>query len=302
MQEWDMNALTLLRLYVEWGADEGLEDAPIDRLRAVPAFPAHGHVPSATPRTTPPGLPSGSAGQPRAGASGATPPGSPSDHAMPPHAGGAGAMPAATPGASAAQRAVAAASQAENLDELRAALAAFDGCGLRDTAANLVFAAGDPASGLLLIGDPPGEAEDRSGLPFAGPDGALLDRMLGSVGLAREALLCTPLIPWRPPGGRVPNAGEIAVCLPFLHRLITLAAPRRAVIAGPTAARHLLASTRRRGAAAWNEAAVPGLAAPLPVLVMPSPRMVAQTPSARREAWAALRLLRRTLDSDAAGA
>jgi DNA polymerase len=171
---------------------------------------------------------------------------------------------------------------------------------LRDTAANLVFAAGDPDAALMLIGEPPGEAEDRSGTPFAGPDGVLLDRMLASVGLNRDGLLLAPLIPWRPPGGRPPSAGEIAVCLPFLHRLIALAAPRRILLAGALAARTLLGPTRRRAGPAWVDLSMSGLPGPIATLVMPSPSQVARTPSARRDAWAALRLLRRTLDADLA--
>jgi len=183
---------------------------------------------------------------------------------------------------------------------LRAAIAAFDGCALRDTAANLVFAAGDPATGLLLVGDPPGEAEDRGGAAFSGTDGALLDQMLGSIGLTRHDLVLTPMIPWRPPGGRPPNAGEITVCLPFLHRLIALAAPRRVVLCGALAVRTLLGPTRRRGAPAWADMPVPGMPAPVPALPLPSPATMARTPTARREAWAALRLLRRAIDADLA--
>ena len=188
------------------------------------------------------------------------------------------ARPTAT--ATPAERAAAAAGQARTIDELRAALAAFDGCALRDTAANLVFAAGDPDAALMLIGEPPGEAEDRSGTPFAGPDGILLDRMLASVGLSRDALLLTPLIPWRPPGGRLPNPAEIAVCLPFLHRLIALAAPRRLVLAGALAARTLFGPTRRRAAPAWIDMAVPGLPDAGPRFGHAQPgSMVARTPS-----------------------
>ncbi len=119
----------------------------------------------------------------------------PSSTPTPPHA-----RPAALASGTPAERAAAAAGQARSLDDLRAALAAFDGCALSDTATNLVFAAGNPDASLMLIGEPPGEAEDRSGIPFAGPDGLLLDRMLASIGLARDAMLLTPLIPWRPPG------------------------------------------------------------------------------------------------------
>jgi DNA polymerase len=274
MQELHMDALALLRLQIEWGADEALDDAPVDRLRAVGAEPAE----------------PGSKGLPlplREGVGGRAPAPRTRDQA-----------PTSSTSATPAERAAASAGQARTLDDLRAALAAFDGCALRDTAANLVFAAGDPDAAVMVIGDPPGEAEDRSGTPFAGPDGILLDRMLASIGLARDVMLLAPLIPWRPPGGRLPNAGEIAVCLPFLHRLIALAAPRRLLLTSALAARNLLGATRRRSVPDWTDAAVPGLPAPIPALVMPGPAMVARTPGARREAWTALRLLRRTLDAD----
>jgi len=265
-----MDALALLRLHIEWGADEALDDAPVDRLRA-------------------PGKENGQ------GVAGGRGQGGGVSNLAPASA----HTPAIAPG-TAAERAASAAGQARSIDDLRAALAAFDGCALRDTAANLVFAAGDPDAALMLIGDPPGEAEDRSGTPFPGPDGALLDRMLASVGLARETLLLTPLIPWRPPGGRPPNAAEIAVCLPFLHRLIALTQPRRVVLAGALAVRTLRGAARRRAGPAWTEIAVPGASAPVSALVMPGPGLVSRTATSRREAWAALRLLRRTLDADLA--
>ena len=126
---------------------------------------------------------------------------------------------------------MAAAAAAATLDDLRAAIAEFDGCALRDTASHLVFAEGDPSADLLLIGEPPGADEDRGGTPFAGLGGAYLDRMLASIGLERSQLMLAPLIPWRPPGDRPPSPTELAICLPFLHRLIALAraAPHRAV-------------------------------------------------------------------------
>jgi len=251
----DTQALDLLRLQVEWGADEALEDAPVDRLRPpVPRPPEHA-------RHTPP---------------------APSSRLTP------------------AERAVAAAGGTATLAELRAAIAMFDGCTLRDTAASLVFAEGDPATGLLLIGDPPGESEERSGAPFAGPGGALLERMLLSIALTRRDLMLAPLIPWRPPGGRPPSTAEIAVCLPFLHRLIVLSGPRRIILAGALPARTLLGSVRRRTTPSWIGVSVPGRPDPIPCLAMPSPASVMQTPAARQEAWAALRLLRRTLDRDIA--
>ena len=109
------------------------------------------------------------------------------------------------------------------------------------------------AATTLLIGEPPGREEDRSGHPFAGAEGHLLDQMLGSIGLNRAELMLTHLLPWRPPGGRPPNPAELALCLPFLHRLIVLLRPRRILLFGGTVSRTLLGQggARRRAGPEW---------------------------------------------------
>ncbi len=184
------------------------------------------------------------------------------------------------------------------MEELRAAIAAFDGCALRDTASHMVFAEGSPEASLLVIGDPPRADDDRSGTVLAGAAGAYLDRMLGSIGLQREALLLTPLIPWRPPGDRPPSPGELALCLPFLHRLIAIVRPRRLLLLGMLAAKSLLpqSASRRRPRGAWMDTADG-----VPALPTFSPAELMRSPKDRRAAWADLRLLRRTLDADASG-
>ena len=273
-----MDDLAALKLQIEWGADEALEDAPVDRLRGVAAPPPRVPLPQGAGETsdgTPP-PPLAAVRGPGEGATAARP--------------------------TAAERALHAAAAATTLEALRAAIAAFDGCVLRDTASNLVFAEGDPAASLLLIGDPPGAAEDRAGTPFAGPAGDYLNRMLASIGIARSQLMLTPLIPWRPPGDRPPNPGELALCLPFLHRLIALAGPRRLLLMGLLAARSLLpqAATRRRPRGVWVDAAIPGSSLVLPALSTFSAAELIKAPENRRAAWDDLRLLRRTLDEDAA--
>jgi uracil-DNA glycosylase len=269
-----MDDLAALRLQIEWGADEALEDAPVDRLRDVAAPPPQ---PSPTPREREFSAPS-PAERGRVGE------GVPSPRPTP------------------AERALQAAAAATTLEELRAAIAAFDGCALRDTASNLVFAEGDPSATLLLIGDPPSADEDRSGLPFTGPAGDYLDRMLAAIELARGQLMLTPLIPWRPPGDRPPNPAELALCLPFLHRLIALVGPRRLLLMGLLTARSLLpqAASRRRPRGAWMDAAIPGTSLVLPALPSFSAAELMRDPTNRRAAWDDLRLLRRTLDEDAA--
>ena len=211
-----MDALSLLRLQIEWGADEALDPVPLDRLHPVPAAPvAAARLPLAPgPAPTPTPAPARAAGP------------------------GPGRVPASGPVAAAREAAAA----ATDIPSLRAVLAAFDGCGLRDTATNLVFAEGDPASGLVVVGEVPDGEEDRTGHPFAGRPGLLLDRMLDSIGLHRSRLLLTPLIPWRPPGNRPPSELELSICLPFLQRLLVLATagPPRAdgQPAGEAARRH----------------------------------------------------------------
>lgn len=197
-----------------------------------------------------------------------------------------------------AERALVAASQAGTPDELRAALVGFDGCALRDTASNLVFAEGNPAAMTLIIGEPPGREEDRSGHPFAGPEGQLLDQMLASIGLTRADLMLTPVLPWRPPGGRPPSPGELAICQPFLNRLIVLLKPHRIVVFGGTASRVILpqAQNRRRNPRTWIQLSIAGMRQTLPTLVLPSMTEMLKNPSLRRDAWAGLRMLRRAID------
>ena len=255
------DAFALLRLQLEWGADEALDADPLDRLRAAETPPAPSRPAPRIVRSAP--------------------------------------EPAAPRGA-AADRAGAIAGQAATLDALREAIAAFDGCALRDTASHLVWAEGDPDSSILMVGEAPGRDEDRSGHPFAGADGALLDQMLASIGLRRETVMLAPLLPWRPPGGRPPSAAELAICLPFLYRLIALLQPARLVVFGSTAVRSLLPAVagRRRPAIAWIETSIPGLQKSLPSLALPGLAELHKTPATRRFAWTGLRLLRRALDAD----
>jgi DNA polymerase len=239
-------------LQMEWGADEALDESPVDRLRPAPA--AVVRPPPARIRPEP-------------------------------------ERPVGTP----VERAIRAAAQADSLDALKAAIAGLEGCPLRDMATNMVFAAGNPDADVLLIGGAPGADEDRSGVPFSGPEGALLNQMLASVDLKREALLLAPLIPWRPPGGRVPNPGELQLYRPFLARLIALTAPSRIVFFGSLAASTVLGAAQRGRTIGWVEMTVEGRATP--VLVLPALGDLLKTPARRKDAWAGMRLLRRALDA-----
>jgi len=263
------DALALLRLQMEWGADEALGPEPLDRFRPPGSLGFAGML---APAKIQPGVADSAITAPI----------------------GSQARPTS------AERAVVLAAQAVTLGALREALAAFDLCALRDTASNLVFAEGDPGSSTLIIGEPPGREEDRSGHPFAGTEGVLLDQMLASIGLERGRLMLTPLLPWRPPGGRPPSANEVAMCLPFLHRLIVLLGPRRLLLFGASATRAMLAPalTRRRLTPGWLDSRVPGLQEPPPALTVPSLAEMQKSLPSRRVGWAGMRLLRRAVEGE----
>jgi DNA polymerase len=133
-----------------------------------------------------------------------------------------------------------AAKSAKSLDELRSALERFDGCALKTTAKNLVFADGNPEAKVMLVGEAPGAEEDREGLPFVGRSGKLLDRMLGAVGLDRTNVYIANIVPWRPPGNRTPTPQESATCLPFIRRQIELVDPDILVCLGKPSMQTLL--------------------------------------------------------------
>ncbi len=274
--------LAALRLQMEWGADEALAEAPLDRTALSAALP-------------PPGAPFPAAAKAPAAARPGAPPPPPAARPAPGQ-GGLLVPLAAPPGAS---RATELAAAADSLDALREAMAGFEGSPLRETATNLVFADGVPASGLMLIGEAPGADEDRLGRPFVGVSGRLLDRMLASVGLGRERdFYLTNILPFRPPGNRTPTDAEIALFLPFVLRHVELASPRLLVLLGGTAAKALLRSregiTRLRGR--WHEVAPREGGASLPALATLHPAYLLRNPAAKKDAWHDLLLLRRRLD------
>ena len=181
-----------------------------------------------------------------------------------------------------------------DLGSLRAAIAAFEGCALKQGARSTVFADGNPRARLMVIGEAPGREEDREGLPFVGRSGELLDRMLAAIGLSRRAedpaagAYITNVLPWRPPQNRDPSGDEAAKMLPFLTRHIELARPEFLLLLGSPAARAVLGTelgvTRLRGRwHAWRE---------VPAVVTFHPAAVLREPLRKREVWADLLMLK----------
>jgi uracil-DNA glycosylase len=179
---------------------------------------------------------------------------------------------------------------AKNLEELKAELAAFTGCGLKKTAKNLVFGDGNPQAEVMMVGEAPGEDEDRQGLPFVGVSGKLLDRMASFIGLDRTKFYITNILPWRPPGNRNPTDQEIAACLPFIERHVALVKPKVLIFLGGVAVKSLLKTkdgiTKLRGKKlVYNYVDADGNAQSCTAIPMFHPAYLLRTASQKRLAW-----------------
>ena len=266
----DQRLRELLDFYREAGVDAVLGEAPIDRFATadLPAPPQAARAPQpAAARPSEPALKGG-------GATGAAPP----------------APDEATMAAREAAR------SAASLEELRAILERFDGCALKATATQLVFADGNPQSRVMFVGEAPGRDEDIEGLPFVGRSGKLLDRMLAAIGLDRTQVYIANIVPWRPPGNRTPTPQESQICLPFVLRQIELADPDILVCLGGPSAHTLLSVkdgiTKIRGR--WFSFDT----GKREIRAMPTfhPAFLLRSPLQKRFAWRDFLAIKKTLD------
>lgn len=178
------------------------------------------------------------------------------------------------------------AEKAATLDELRQHMAEFEGCNLKFTAKNLVFADGNPAADVMLVGEAPGRDEDLEGLPFVGRSGQLLDRMLAAIGLDRKSVYIANVIPWRPPGNRTPTPQETEICRPFIERQVELVGPKILVTLGGPSAKTLLDASegvlRLRGT--WK-AHVTASGISIPAMPTLHPAYLLRNPAHKKLAW-----------------
>ena len=264
----------LLRWYLDAGVDETIGEQPVNRYR-VTAEPAAA-MPAAAPAT----------GQP------ASPPIRRTSVPPPP------VPPSPVPTAGPVASAVALAAQAASLDELREALADFDGCPLSKTATKLVFGDGNPRARIVFIGEAPGAEEDRQGLPFVGPSGRLLDLMLASIGLNRTKVFISNTLFWRPPGNRNPNTTEVATCMPFVERMLELIDPEFLVVLGGPAASALLGQKESVGRLRGRDFTyqTTGLPRPVRARAMYHPAYLLRSPAQKRLAWRDLLALKKAIE------
>jgi DNA polymerase len=128
----------------------------------------------------------------------------------------------------------------EAWEKLRSECEGCHNCPLGDTRQNLVFGDGNPAADLMLVGEGPGEQEDRTGIPFVGPAGKLLDQMLEIIDLDRSQYYIANIVKCRPPGNRDPREEEQTACMDYLRAQVRLVKPKVIVCLGRIAAQRLI--------------------------------------------------------------
>ena len=128
----------------------------------------------------------------------------------------------------------------QNWDSLKKACSACTGCGLCKTRHNVVFGDGNENTGILFVGEGPGEQEDLQGVPFVGPAGKLLDDMLSIIDLDRTGYYIANIVKCRPPRNRDPQPEEQDACFGYLENQIDLINPKVIVCLGRIAALRMI--------------------------------------------------------------
>ena len=199
------------------------------------------------------------------------------------------------------------AKEAATLDELKAAIANFDGIGLKKTATNLVFGDGNPQAPVMIIGETPNADEDRQGLPFAAANLQLLDKMMGAIHLernhedAQRAFYMANVLNFRPPGNRSPTAAEIALSLPFIEKQIALIKPKLLIFMGSITAKSLLNRTENLSKLRGDFHSYAPITKDLfetqpesiPAIVTHHPATLLRNPAQKKQAWQDLLLFQK---------
>ena len=179
-------------------------------------------------------------------------------------------------------------------DALHDAVADCRRCTLHETRTQTVFGVGNPAADWMIVGEAPGQEEDRRGEPFVGRAGKLLDEMLLSLELDRGSVFIANILKCRPPNNRDPQADEAASCRSYLERQIDFVAPKIIIAVGRIAAQHLLNTDepigRMRGKRHMLEDRQ------LPVVVTYHPAYLLRSPTQKRKVWQDLLMARQMMD------
>jgi len=180
---------------------------------------------------------------------------------------------------------------------LREAVAGCEACGLCRSRRHTVFGVGHEQAQWMIVGEAPGEQEDRQGEPFVGKAGQLLDNMLRAVGLTRaeagpeQQVYIANVLKCRPPMNRNPEPQEVAQCEPYLKRQVELVAPKLILAMGRFAVQSLLQTGEPIGRLRGRVHEYHGV----PVVVTYHPAYLLRTPADKSRAWEDLCLAREVL-------
>ncbi len=180
---------------------------------------------------------------------------------------------------------------ADTLADIQADLADCHRCRLAEKRRNVVFGAGNPRAKLVFVGEGPGFEEDQQGLPFVGPAGQLLTRIIHAINLERDQVYICNVIKCRPPGNRNPDSDEINTCFPFLERQIAAIQPNVVVALGTFAAQTLLGTNTPISRLRNRFHEYKGIK----VLPTYHPAYLLRNPDKKREVWEDMKILMREL-------
>lgn len=188
-------------------------------------------------------------------------------------------------------------------DALQASVEGCQACGLCKTRRNTVFGVGDRQADWMVIGEAPGEQEDRLGEPFVGPAGQLLDRMLQATGHRRQGgaegqgVYIANVLKCRPPANRNPQPEEVVRCEPYLVRQVAMVKPRVILAMGRFAVQSILRTEEPIGRLRGRVHRYEGV----PVIVTYHPAYLLRNPADKAKAWADLCLAMETVNAQPRG-
>jgi len=182
----------------------------------------------------------------------------------------------------------------KSLDDLKIYMGDFESAALTDNSRQCVFSRGNPKANLMVIGDSPSGHDDKTGQPFMGPEGQLLDKMLASINQTENNTYITTAINWKLPTHKKPSDEELNICIPFLKRHIELVSPAILLLVGGVSLQALTGLTtimKNRGQ--WQKVNFSNKE----IIALPiyHPTLLMKQPLLKREAWRDLCTLKEKL-------
>ena len=185
--------------------------------------------------------------------------------------------------------------KAELINNLKKQINSIENCNLKNNSQNLVLGDGNINSPLMLIGEAPGIEEDRSGMPFKGEIGELLNKMLLAIKIKRENVYCSYAINFRPPEDRKPTAIEIKRYSVFLKEHISIINPRIVILMGSSAMEAVTAINSKisseRGK--WKEVILNSKT--YPVMISFNPSYLIRFPENKKYSWEDLKIIKQKI-------